>query len=182
MITAYQKIVNRMKLSALGLKHHRLDNKCLAAFKACITKNGMTHELVPPDCHHPNIAERAIQTFKNHFVSIVSRVGDRFSLSLWCDLEQPAELTVNLLRKSNIASKVSACAHVHGQHNYMKHPFAPPGCALMAHIKPKNRQSWDVHADTSFNIRTAMEHHQCFHIYIMKTRATIISDTAFFKH
>jgi hypothetical protein len=27
-----------------------------------------------------------------------------------------------------------------------------------------------------------MEHHQCFHIYILKTRATRISDTVFFKH
>ncbi len=97
MITAYQKMVNRMKLSALGLKHHRLDNKCLAAFKACIAKNGMTHELALPDCHHCNIAKRAIQTFKNHFVSILSEVDDRFPLSLWCHLVRPAELTVNLL-------------------------------------------------------------------------------------
>jgi hypothetical protein len=52
----------------------------------------------------------------------------------------------------------------------------------MAHIKPKNRQSWDVQADTDFNIGMAMEHHQCFHIYIVKTRATRISDTVFFKH
>ncbi len=27
-----------------------------------------------------------------------------------------------------------------------------------------------------------MEHHQCFHVYIVKTRATRISDTVFFKH
>ncbi len=97
MIMVYQKMVNRMKLLALGLKHHRLDNKCLAAFKACIAKNGMTHELVPLDCHHCNIAKRAIQTFKNHFISILSRVVDRFPLSLWCHLVQPAELTINLL-------------------------------------------------------------------------------------
>jgi hypothetical protein len=86
-----------MKLSALGLKHHHLDNKCLAAFKACIAKNGMTHKLVPPDCHRRNIAKQAIQTFKNHFVSILSGVDDKFPLSLWCHLVQPAELTVNLL-------------------------------------------------------------------------------------
>ncbi len=52
----------------------------------------------------------------------------------------------------------------------------------MAHVKPKNRQSWDVHADTGFNIGMVMEHHQCFHIYIVKIRATRISDTVFFKH
>jgi hypothetical protein len=182
MITAYQKMVDRMKLSALGLKHHHLDNECLAAFKACIAKNGITHELVSLDCHHPSITKRAIQTFKNHFISILSRVDNRFSLSLWSHLMQPAELTINLLRQSNVAPKVSAYAHVHGQHDYMKYPFTPLGCTVMVHVKPKNGQSWDVHADTSFNIEMAMEHQQCFHIYIVKTRATRISDTVFFKH
>ncbi len=52
----------------------------------------------------------------------------------------------------------------------------------MAHIKPKNRQSWGAHADTGCNIGMVMEHHQCFHIYIVKTRVTRISDTVFFKH
>ncbi len=182
MITAYQKMVDRMKLLALRFKHHHLDKECLAAFKACIARNGMTHELVPLDCHSHNITEQAIQMFKNHFVSILSRVDDRFPLSLWCHLMQPAELTVNLLQQSTVSPKVSAYIHVHGQHNYMKRQFAPLGCAVMAHVKPKNRQSWNVHVDTSFNIGIAMEHHQCFHIYIVKTRATIISDTVFFKH
>jgi hypothetical protein len=86
--------------------------------------------------------------FKNHLVSILSRVDDRFPLSLWCHLVQPAEFTVNLLQQSNTAPKVSAYAHVHGQHNYMKRLFAPLECAVMALIKPKNRQSRDVHADT----------------------------------
>jgi hypothetical protein len=63
MIVAYQENVNRMMLSALRIKHHHLDNKCLAAFKACIAKNGMTHELVPLECHLCNIAKRAIQMF-----------------------------------------------------------------------------------------------------------------------
>ncbi len=141
MITAYQRMVNRMKLLALRLKHHHLDNECSAKFKKCIAKNGMTHELVPPDCHHHNIAKQAIQTFKNHFVSIRSGVNDRFPLSLWCQLVQPAELTVSLLQQSNVAPKVSVYARVHGQHNYMKRPFAPLGCLVMAHVKPMNRQT-----------------------------------------
>jgi hypothetical protein len=43
MINAYQQMVNRMKLLALGLKHHCLDNEYSAKFKECITKNKMTH-------------------------------------------------------------------------------------------------------------------------------------------
>ncbi len=97
MIMAYQRMVDRMKLSALGLKHDNLDNECSAKFKECITKNRMTKELVPLDCHHRNIAKQAIQTFKNHFVSIISGVDNCFPLSLWYHLVQPAELTINLL-------------------------------------------------------------------------------------
>jgi hypothetical protein len=57
MITAYQTMVDMMKPSALGLKDHRLDNECSEKFKECITKNEMTHELVPLDCHCWNIAK-----------------------------------------------------------------------------------------------------------------------------
>ncbi len=78
MIKAYQKMVDRIQLAGLGLKHHPLDNECSNNFKKCIRKNNMTHKLVPPDCHRRYMAERAIQTFKNHFVSILSGVDDRF--------------------------------------------------------------------------------------------------------
>ena len=36
MINAFQKMVDRMQLAGLGLKHHRLDNKCSNNFKKCI--------------------------------------------------------------------------------------------------------------------------------------------------
>ncbi len=182
MIKAYERMVWRMKNLGLELKKHRLDNKCLAKFKMCIKNAGMTHELVPPDCYCRNIDKRAIQTFKNHFVLILSGVDDRFPLSLWCHLVCPAELTMNLLRQSNVAPKVSAYAHVHGQHNYMTRLFALLGCVVMAHVKPKNQRTWDVHADLGFNIGTVMEHHRCFHVYIVKMRATRVSDAVFFKH
>jgi hypothetical protein len=110
-IAVYQGIINRMRMANLGLKYHRLDNK---AFKECIQDNRMTHEVVPPSKHRRNLAERAIQTFKHHFISILSRVDDKFPLCHWCHLLGPAELTVNLLRQSNVAPKISAYAHVHG--------------------------------------------------------------------
>jgi hypothetical protein len=127
------------------------------------------------------MAERAIQTFKIHFVAILSGVDDRFPLSLWCYLVRPAKLTVNLLCQSNVVPKISAYAHVHGQHDYMKCPFAPLGCSVMAHVKPKNRRTWDVHGEVGYSIGTSMEHHRCFNVYV-KSRATRISDSVFFKH
>jgi hypothetical protein len=52
----------------------------------------------------------------------------------------------------------------------------------MAHVKPKNRRTWDVHGEVGYNIGTSMEHHRCFKVYIVKTRATRVSDSVFFKH
>jgi hypothetical protein len=182
MVTTYQKIVNRIKMASLGLKHNQLDNNALATFKECIKADGMTHEWVPPRNHRRNLAERAIQRFKHHFITILSGVDNKFPLSLWCHLLSPAELTVNLLQQSNVAPKISAYAHVHGQHDYMRKPFAPLGCAVQAHVKPDARRRWDAHLEAGFNIETSMEHHRCFNVYITKTRATRISDTVFFKH
>ncbi len=145
-------------------------------------ENRITHELVPPGNHRRNLAERAIQTFKLHFISILSRVDDKFPLSLWCHLLGPVELTVNLLRQSNIAPKILAYAHVHGQHDYMRKPIAPLGCAVQAHIKPDICQTWDTLSEAGFNIGTSMEHYCCYKVYIVDTRATRISDTVFFKH
>ncbi len=75
-IRAYKKIINGMRLAGLlGLMKHKLDNKVLEAFKQCIWEQQMQYELVPLDNHQPNQAERAIQTFKAHFILILAALG-----------------------------------------------------------------------------------------------------------
>jgi len=182
MIRVYQKIINRMRTAGLGIRKQVLDNECSAAMKECITSNNIEYELVPPGQHRRNQAERAIQTFKAHFISILAGVDDKFPLSLWCHLLEPTELTLNLLQQSRIAPNVSAFAHVHGTHDYMRKPFAPIGCAVQTHVKPDDRLSWDTRSEPGFNLGTSMEHHRCFRVYVTRTRSTRISDTVFFKH
>jgi hypothetical protein len=96
MIRAYKKLINRIRLSGLRLKKHTLDNKASEAFKQCIQEQQMTYKLVPLGNHQCNQAERAIQTFKAHFISILAGIDDKFPLSLWCHLLEPIELTLNL--------------------------------------------------------------------------------------
>jgi hypothetical protein len=182
MIRVYQKILNRMKVAGLGLKKQVLDNECLAAMKACIKKNNMDYELIPPGQHRQNQAERAIHTFKAHFISILAGINDKFLLLLWCYLLEPTELTLNLLRQSRVAPKILAFAHVHGTHDYMQKPFAPIGCEVQTHLKPDNHLSWDTRSEPGFNLGTSMEHHQCFRVYVTRTRATRISNTIVFEH
>jgi hypothetical protein len=146
MIRVYEKIINRMRLAGLGLKKHTLDNKASDAFKKCIQEQQMQHELVPPGNYQRNQAECPIQMFKAHFISILAGIdnNNNIPLSWWCHLLKLAELTLNLLCQLKVAPKISAFAHVHGPHDYMKKPFAPLGWAIQAHIKPEDRRTWDT--------------------------------------
>ncbi len=87
MIRAYEKLFNRMKAAGLGLRKHMLDNEALDAFKQYICHQQMQFELVSPGNHRCNQAERAIQTFKAHFISILAGIDDKFPFSLWCHEE-----------------------------------------------------------------------------------------------
>ncbi len=95
----------------VGTKKTGTHKECSAAMKACIKEKGMDYKLIPPGQHRRNQAERAIQTFKAHFISILASVNNKLPLLLWCHLLKPAELTLNLLRQSRVATKISAsCA------------------------------------------------------------------------
>ena len=181
-IHAYQKIIDRMKKAKLGLRKHILDNEISKNYKKRIAENGMIHELVPPGNHRRNISERGIQTFKSHLISIVNGVSDDCPIKLWCQFVPQAELTLNLLRQSNITPAISAFAHVHGHHDYMRHPFAPIGCAVEIHVKPENRGTWDMRSVSGFSLGTSLEHYRCYNVYVTSTMATRVSDQVHFRH
>ena len=56
-----------------------MDNDASAEFIKVINKQSKL-QIVPPDSHRRNVAERAIQTFKNHFVAILSGVDAKFPM------------------------------------------------------------------------------------------------------
>jgi hypothetical protein len=60
----------------------------------------MDIHLVPPHNHRVNAAERAIATFKEHFISALATVDKNCPLQLWDDFLPQVELTLNLLRFS----------------------------------------------------------------------------------
>jgi hypothetical protein len=64
----------------------------------------------------------------------------------------------------------------------MQKPFAPIGYVAQTHVKPDDRLSWDTRLEPDFNLGTSMEHHQCFRVYVTRTRTTRISNTLVFKH
>ena len=180
---AYKKIWERWKATkAVNPNWHVLDNEASAQLKQAIKENKCTVELTPPNMHRRNIAERAIQTYKNHFVSILAGLEDTFPIHQWDRLVPQAVLTLNLLRQANVAPHVSAYAYLHEQYDYNRMPLAPLGCAVQFHVKPKNRKTWGEHSMDGWYVRTSPEHYRCHEIFVKATRNTRISDTVFFKH
>ena len=98
MIEAYDRILRRIKLAGLGLKKHILDNEASENLKEKIQGHGMSYKLVPPGNHQRNIAERAIQTAKNHFVSGLCGAHNDFPMHIWCRLLSQSEWQMNMLR------------------------------------------------------------------------------------
>ena len=115
-------------------------------------------------------------------ISIMNGVSDDCPVRLWCQFVPQAELILNLLRQSNITPAISAFAHVHGHHDYMRHPFAPIGCAVEIHVKPGDQGTWDMRSVSGFSIGTSLEHYRCYNVYVTSTRATRISDQVYFRH
>ena len=182
MIRAYQHLVNRLKTAGIQSKHHVLDNEYSADFKAAITKNKMTYQLIPPNDHCRNIAEKAIQTFKAHFISKICGADKSFPLHLWCQLLPQAEHTLNMLCLSRMTPTVSAYAYLWGQHDYNAKPYAPLGCKVEAYLYPGISETWASHTTSGYYLGNSKEHYRCHQIYISDTRHTRVCDTVFFKH
>jgi hypothetical protein len=88
-----------------------LDNEASAAFKSNLRTKNIDYQLVPPHSHRRLAAERAIQTFKNHFITILSGTDKDFPLHLWDRLIPQATTTLNLLRSSRLHPHLSANTH-----------------------------------------------------------------------
>jgi hypothetical protein len=126
-VKEYDTIHQELTVKGFKPKLQTLDNEASAALKLFFTANDVDYQLVPPRCHRRNAAERAIRTFKEHFVTGLSSVDPAFPLHLWYRLLPQAEITLNLLRTSRLYPQLSAAAHFHGLVDYNKTAFARPG-------------------------------------------------------
>jgi hypothetical protein len=132
-VKSYDTIHQELTVKGFKPKLQTLNNEASSALKNYFTANDVDYQLVPPHCHRRNAAERAIRTFKEHFVAGLSSVDPAFTLHLWDRLLPQAEITFNLLRTSILHPQLSAAAHFHGLVDYNTTAFAPPGCKIIAH-------------------------------------------------
>ena len=158
----YNKIIQRLTDNKLIVDLQILDNKASAEYKRAIkTKWNDNYQLVPPNTHRRNAAERAIRTFKAHFLSILAGVAPDFPRNLWYLLLPQTELTLNLLRQATLDPTRSAWSYFHGPFNYDATPIGPLGRDIIAHKNTGTRHSWDFRGAAGWYVGVALQHFRC---------------------
>jgi len=182
-LKAYATIMTRLRSLRHSVDLQILDNEASTEYKRQITEEwGARFQLVPPNIHRSNAAERAIRTFKAHFLSILAGVAPDYPRNLWDLLLPQAELTLNLLRQATFKPTQSAWEAFHGAFNYASTPVGPLGCSVISHRKPGNRHSWDFRGHAAWNVGVSLEHYRCQRIVAKDTKSSSISDTLEFRH
>ena len=176
-LAAYSKAHALLTLRGLKPSLQRLDNEASLALKSFMETKEVDFQLAPPHDHRRNAAERAIQTFKHHFIAGLCSTDRNFPLHLWDRLLPQALISLNLLRTSRLNPRLSAYAQVHGAFDYNRTPLAPPGTRVLVHVKPKLRETWAPHAVEGWYTGPALKHYRCYKVHVGKTSAERIADT-----
>ena len=96
-------------------------------------KKQITYQIVPPYNHRANLAERAIETLKNHFKSGLSTIHPDFTVAEWDCLLPQDFLALNFLQQSNVNPNLSAYVYLFGQFIFNKSSLAPPASKVVIH-------------------------------------------------
>ena len=132
---------------------------------------------MPPNLHRRNVAERAIRTFKAHFLEILAGVDPNFLKFMWDNLLVETELKINLLRQATLNPSMSAWEYFNGAFDYTATPLGPIGCKLIIHTTSNKRKSWDQRGREGFSVGPALQHYRCIQEIDSKNKALIITDT-----
>jgi hypothetical protein len=118
---------------------HIMDNEASTILKQSLLKYKIKYQLVPPHIHRRNAAERAIQTFKAHFISILCGTNPKFPVKEWDRLLPQTCMTLNMLRPCRYNPNISAYTAIHGIFDYNKTPLIPLGTQVIIHEKADKR-------------------------------------------
>ena len=82
-----------------------------------------------------NAAEREIQAFKAHFLSILAGVAPYFPRHFGDLLLPQTKMTLNMLRKATDDPSISAWEYFNGKFNYIATSLGPLSISVIVHIK-----------------------------------------------
>ena len=125
MVATFKDIIEEPKSCGHQPQLNVMDNECSKAVQQYITSEKIDIQLVEPQDHRFNAAERAIQTFKHHFIAGLATVDIDFPIQLWDEFLPQAQMTLNMLRTSRQDNTKTAYEELKGPFDFNKTPLAP---------------------------------------------------------
>jgi hypothetical protein len=176
-IANYQRSIAFLQSRGFKPLLQRLDNEATSALQDFLVALDIDFHLAPPHIHRRNAAERAIRTFKNHFIAGLCSTNPAFPLNLWDKLLPQCLITLNLLRLSRINPQLSAQSHTNDSFDFNRTPLAPPVTKVLIHEKPSTRGTWAPHAVEGWYLVPAQRHYRCYRVWAWATNSECIADT-----
>ena len=130
---------NTLKKAGTNPIIHQIDNEFSKEIIKEIAARNLKYQIAPPGNHRTLPVESSIQTFKNYFESISYGCDPGYPKNQWGRLIDVGILTINMLRPSRINPKQSTYNEIWGNFDFNKTPLAPPGCLIVAHERPQDR-------------------------------------------
>ena len=163
---------------------HRIDHETSDELLKAIKEKGLTYEIMPPKNHRRNPAERAIQTFKGHFISVLNGLDRDFPKEQWDLIMPQVNMTLNMLRECDINPAHSAYSYVNGAFDFSAHPLVPLGCRTVVHERSIAnggcRTTYGNRGKIGYYVGPAMNSYRVWRFYIPETNGVQETDTATF--
>ena len=77
------KLKKQIDKRGFAIDMHVLDNEAPELCRDAVEASNSKHQLVPPNDHRRNVAERAIRMHKQHFIRMTMGVDAKFPISMW---------------------------------------------------------------------------------------------------
>ncbi len=172
---AYKKNFDELTAKGFKPKLNVMDNQATKFIKQFLTEQECELQLVEPHNHRVNAAKRAIQTFKDAFISALATTDRDFPLQLWDRLTPQVISTLNMLRASRINPTKSAHETLFGAYDWNRYPLAPLGCKAVIYEDGDTRGSWALRGVDGWYLGPSQDHYCCNLYYVPETRGYRIS-------
>ena len=139
MLAALQRAVNFFADRGAAPLLVRMDNECATVTKEWLKTTAIALELTPVAQHRTKKSERAISTWKDHFLAVLATTDPNSPVSLWEDYVEQSEMTLNCMRTSPAHPSLSAWEAICGRFDVLATPIAPLGMKVLVHDTSENR-------------------------------------------
>jgi hypothetical protein len=184
LIIAYSDVHTWFAHLGHNIQFQVLDKEAPKGLQLHFRANKIKYQCVPPYNKQANKAERAIQTFKRHFITILAGTHPSFPINFWHELIPQAEITLNIMRayadQPSIGTlRLRGSTAYHGIHrspfDFASHPLAP--CGILVVIHNSIRETWDNFGLVGFYLGQSLTNYRSYRCLIQDKMKIRTSDS-----